>query len=1060
MGYTSQAKSRSAVRCVGYIGIWLASTLGACRLTPSGDTDVSIDDKSHPTMRVREQGAAHFSALYKRIKPNLPGRGVTDYPGNTEEDIPKSYAMVLLAELDRRSLPVESEWPDLGIAAGFWLLKNSDANNNGLKGWGVPVAWDAYGDGSVNEASTEYTISTALVIHALLDWMQRDPGSPRSEILKTVEAAIEPYLKSSVRSPGGLFPYSLREVDYGYDTFNPAAYLAGQVQRFSCIVSDDKQRKKMRDAADLTMAALLKERRISKDTGAWFWNYSVQEDSPNDLPHASYIAEGISTYCRNGGRLTEEFKLPLIFEHLNEFIPEDHSKPVRGWPRFWQSVDRPARSYDVGMAIYVSGNNPRLRLFREQLVNSVGQFRKDGMYLRYPVGTKGLGELCVQEYESYLYAGLARYLVDELPSEQRGLKAKAFSTHLPRDTFKAGKLSSVQDGYTRVPFVEWKLAETKAHSEFDSLSRMSRVVFSNGPLMEFNDRGIPVWLAVDPVGDITAVFREIPSGVISIMRFGASSRKQQFSALLPRISEAALIFRAAHWHKHKLYLVVYDNIKAKNFLIILSLASGGYVLEREPVQLPRLEDPAGATYEMIPSVYFAALKDELWLFAGTLKSLVSAEAPTEERIPNCLRVLEVAETPDGPVALCQDRRPYPANPYFLYSMSQLPVAPIPSDCVPWNLRFDDGRVKINKISNDSDWAEMFAFDLRRAQQSGWMEFGINNTEGRIPWSQIYYLNGFLDILFLTRGNVPFFNIFGDLVLDIRRRLELEVILLNRVWVDGNYFTKAFTVDRSAALFAVQTSRLLLLFDRYLAELDNQSGLSAYESVRSAVFSLKGSIDQLAKSGESTNWIGNGIARLQWPKGCKFYFDGTSVPFNHQNEWAYSVHRSLENKENPFKGDEGYESLVAAGQIIDFFLEKSSNEGEFPRSGVWDYWWGKAYDGWTESDGVSLNNAAYKGDKIKAWISFRTIDAMAAISSVDSKSPLTRNRIVSSVSNLLYHGRLYPFAAYEALRLGEMPRMRRDVAIRYARIGSPWEAQSASYAIFFLTGSAEKNDRPQ
>jgi hypothetical protein len=542
------------------------------------------------------------------------------------------------------------------------------------------------------------------------------------------------------------------------------------------------------------------------------------------------------------------------------------------------------------------------------------------------------------------------------------------------------------------------------------------------------------------------------------MQFSGSSLKQQFSVLLPKISEANLIFRAAHWHKRDLYIVLYDNVKAKNFLILFSVGSGGYVVEREPVQLPRFEDPAGGTYEMIPSVYFAAWKDELWLFAGTLRSLVSTEAPTEERIPDCLRVLEVAETPNGPVALCQDRRPYPANSYFLYSISQLIAAPINSDRVPWNLRFADGRVKINEISSDSDWAKMFAFDLRRAQQSGWMEFGINNTEGRIPWSQIYYLNGFLDILFLARGNASFSEIFVDLILDIRLRLELEVILLNQVWLDGNYLTKAFTVDRSAVLFAVQTSRLLLLFDRYLAELDDQSPLPAYESVQSAVLSLEGSIDQLAKSGESSHWIRDGIARLQWPKGCKFYFDGTSVPFNHQNEWAYSVHRSLENKKNPFNRDEECESNLAACQIVDFFLDKCSDGGELPRSGIWNYWWGKAYDGWTALDGVSRNNATYEGDKIKAWISFRTIDAMAAISLVDSKSTLTRSRLVSSVSNLLYHGRLYPFAAYEVLRLGEMPRMRRDVAIRYARIGSPWEAQAASYAIFFLTGSAEDDHR--
>lgn len=1051
---------RSFSERAGYVGILLAVFLAACRPSSNSKSDEAIDDQSGPEIQAREQAAAHLSALYKRIDPTFPGRGVTDYPGNTHEDIPKSYAMILLGELDRHLLPDQSEWPDLGITAGFWLLENSDLNNNGVKGWGVPVAWDAYGDGSINEANTEYTISTAIVIHALLDWMERDPGSPRREILETVEAAIEPYLNFGLLSPSGMFPYSLQEADGRYDTFNPAAYLAGQVQRFSCIVADGEQREKMRAAADLTMAALLKEKQISNDTGAWFWNYSVQEDVPNDLPHASYIAEGIETYCRNGGRLAHEFNLPLIFEHLNEFVPKNESLPIRGWPRFQKSIERPARSYDVGMAIYTSRGDPSLLPFRDRLVRSVGKFLKDGKYLRHPFGTSDVGEICVQEYESYLYAGLARYLADNLSPQQKGCRFGPLQPFGPKSAIRSSRSTSMLSGFLRIPFVEWKLSGSTAYAEFDPVRRISRVVLGDGSSIEFNDQGIPVWLGVDPDGNLTSVFREIPSGKLKILCFDASTRKQQFSATLPRVSDAELIFRGACWHLNKLYLAIYDNISLRNYLLVLSALGDGYTVEEQAVQLPLLEDPAGGTYEMIPSVYFAAHRDKLWLFGGTLRSLVSASAPTEERIPNCLRVLEVVETPDGPIALCQDRRPYPANPYFLFGSSQKVLPAISPDRVPWNLRFVDGKVKFDEISASADWPTMLAFDLRRAQQSGWMDFGINNSEGRIPWSQIYYLNGFLDILFLARGDHEFHDIVKDLIPDIRRRLDLEVGLLNQMWLDGFYFTKAFTVDRSPALFAVQTSRLLLLFERYLTELKDRPELTAYESVRSAVFNLHNHIDRLAKSGEAAKWISDGTARLEWPKSCKFYFDGTSVPFNHQNEWAYSVQRAAEKGASPIGSDYDHEPLVAAGQIINFFSERISLEGELPRSGVWDYWWGKAYDGWTAADDVSVNKPSYHGDKIKAWISFRTIDSMAALSAANVKSPMTRNRLVSSVANLSYHGRLYPFAGYELLRLGGSFAIRRDIAMRYARIGSPWETQSAAYAAFCSIGGEESNNKAQ
>ena len=145
-----------------------------------------------------------------------------------------------------------------------------------------------------------------------------------------------------------------------------------------------------------------------------------------------------------------------------------------------------------------------------------------------------------------------------------------------------------------------------------------------------------MWLAVDPEEHITVLFREIPSGKLKVMRFDAVTSQMQSSLALPKISEAGLIFRAARWHQNNLYVVVYDNVRLKNYLLTFTVSGDGYSLARAPMQLPRLEDPAGGTYEMIPSVYFAAQGSELWLLGGALKSLVSDGEPTEEKIPDLL----------------------------------------------------------------------------------------------------------------------------------------------------------------------------------------------------------------------------------------------------------------------------------------------------------------------------------------------------------------------------------------------------------------------------------------
>ena len=141
--------------------------------------------------------------LYARFDPVFAGRGLTDYPVSTAEDIPKSYAMILMAELERGRHGMRSDLPDLGSQAGRWLLDNATLNAEGATGWGVPVAWDAYGDGSENPADTVYSISTAIVADALLTWMETTPEAPGEEIIATVSSALDNFTRAP-RTPDGL----------------------------------------------------------------------------------------------------------------------------------------------------------------------------------------------------------------------------------------------------------------------------------------------------------------------------------------------------------------------------------------------------------------------------------------------------------------------------------------------------------------------------------------------------------------------------------------------------------------------------------------------------------------------------------------------------------------------------------------------------------------------------------------------------------------------------------------------------------------------------------------
>lgn len=341
--------------------------------------------------------------LLSSIDHDHPGRGLADYPSDMPADVPKSYAMILLGA------EAEAKWKklnsinDLGTKAGDWLIENSDANNDGIIGWGVPIAWDAYGDGSVNPENTEYSVSTAIVVDALIGWLDYVDGEKKAKIIDLIDKSLEPYLSDSMRTPAGLLPYSLLVHDRKYDTFNSAVYLAGQMQRYSEIVKRPEQQVALRSAADATMAALIQNKKISPETGSWYWNYSIQENSPNDLPHAGYVVEGVITYIENNGRLSSQFDKDKVFKHLMDFFERDGT--VRGWPAFRPEIKTSPRLYDLSIATQLMcrfKDQASGTLFLGEVENYA--LPEGGGYLKYPRGTAENRQ--VAEYEAYLYRAL------------------------------------------------------------------------------------------------------------------------------------------------------------------------------------------------------------------------------------------------------------------------------------------------------------------------------------------------------------------------------------------------------------------------------------------------------------------------------------------------------------------------------------------------------------------------------------------------------------------------------------------------------------------------------
>ena len=956
----TSGKNRSKLLRLTAVAIGLGIAVAAGFVWKSGDPRPSRD---------------LLNRVYERFNPEAPGRGLLDYPENPVADIPKGYAMILFAELERSRHGIAPERPNLAHVAGTWLLNNSKLDPAGIVGWGVPAAWDAYGDGSINPANTAYSISTAIVVDALLNWMETDPSSPGERILTTVHAALKTFAPSHLRTPSGLLPYSLIETDRRYDTFNSAAYLAGQMQRFAKYGGSD--RRLFEDAADATISSLVQHRQLS-DNGRWYWRYSIQEDVSNDLAHASYIVSGIETYVAEGGALSHKIDLKAVLGHLGEFVD---GEAVRAWPKFQTNINSPSRLYDIGMALTFACRNPELSALSERAKAAIPSYWNGDGFARYPP-TSESRDIVINEYEAYLWRGLVACEV-----------AKA-----------AG--------------VAMRISPTPETITPQEIARPTEEARAGVVLYE-----------TDQFGG-ASITRSIPQTRLALSLSTADGR---LAVPIAHSPDSAPEFRAAIVHDDKLNVVYYDNPTLGNYLVRYTRSDDGTLVTGRPLRLPSLEDPAGRTYEMIPAVFLVPAGRDLHIVGGTLNARLDAEGTLhEERIANCSRVLEAVPTPAGPVVLCvQSVEDGPTPPFQLVGPAEVTL-PALGPGVPYALRVVGEQVETSDARSAADFARMLHFDLDRLN-GGWLEYGTDNVEGRIPWSQIYYLNGYLDFLRLSASGRPW-TAFEAPLAHIRQRLAEEIRILNSHWLSGRFRTRAFSVDRSLQLFAVQTARLLLLFDRYHQELAAPTDVSALDDMREAVSQLEGHIDLLVRSGEPPSWIPEGHAHLAWPKGSAFAFDGLNVPYNHQNEWAYGVLRAGNVRD-----------AAAPLEIIQHFLRRIAPDGVLPLTGIWSYWWGRAYDGWDEQAGISVNTPAYPGDKGSAWISFRSIDVMSALAAAEQLPDRIAGRLYASAARLVEHGLVYPFVSYELQRAGFHALPDEKVARRYARISSPWEVQNAAWA---------------
>lgn len=658
-----------------------------------------------------------------------------------------------------------------------------------------------------------------------------------------------------------------------------------------------------------------------------------------------------------------------------------------------------------------------------------------------------------------LFACEKKKIDDETPKPVevfKGVQFDPFSLSLGKSDFEKYKNLlhnlTAKEGLIAVPFVKMQKGSGFSEVFIDANKVQSEIVIENRKYT-LPSKHLPVSTVYLKDNSLVVFSRLFPSSDFHVLQWSAKATAGPIAEILQRSSDSYLFFRDVVVSDYGFDLVVYDNVTEKNYLWLMRKKKDKFDRIKE-IELPSLNPPAGSHYEMEPKIFIHRLPDKsLSIVGGNLAVIYKDGQISETRLDGCLRVIEAFESSGNVYKVCESTHLKNKPEYLIFDGTHRPIRRMHiSKGIPFNFFVGEkGEVEFFLANTPKKILELFIFDISRSFNSGMLDLGVNNSEGRIPWSQIYYLNGFLDVFALASRDERAWDIYGEILPQMYDRLYIETVLLTKQLMSSRGLkTKGFTVGRAEAVFAVQTSRILLYLNRAIDLFGWNQFKGQSDRLANQVTKLSGHIDVLAKGGEANNWIDNKTPYLKWPKGSAFYYDGAPVPYNHQNEWSYGViDYQLKNLTKDKRKLSDHEA------ILKHFMRHVMVDGsQFPNPDGWHYWWGRGYDGWTENEGISTNKTSYSGDKYPAWISFRTIDLMSILEGLKAFDLGKKNMIIESAKMSVEQGTVYPFAARALLEHNQTVALQAGIAYSYARSIETWEMASSPWALVQISENSK------
>lgn len=344
-----------------------------------------------------QEKTTHYFKILKFFNQNYPGYGLDTGQKKDLLHYPMAYSVYASAEAHRASATKDKSAEKNAIHAARWLIKNNDLNGDKNIGWGLPFAWDAGRDGTKNPAHTEYAITSALALQALLDvWslLENNPVKDRDFMQLLLDSAIGLYNtfenKFDATPHGIIFWYSTQPCD-NFHISNTHAMLTGQFARLTDYPIPENLKKNIQSKCTPGIDYL--KHTVQKDkNGIFFWHY--EDDIPatrklrsNDAVHTFFVWQGIHDYQIHNQGKPPFFKIASMKQSLQRCLEKTW---VREFPRdgeypasYKSALDREARLFGIGGLLYFSARLGDLKSAKQYYQILVKRYmKKDGLLLR------------------------------------------------------------------------------------------------------------------------------------------------------------------------------------------------------------------------------------------------------------------------------------------------------------------------------------------------------------------------------------------------------------------------------------------------------------------------------------------------------------------------------------------------------------------------------------------------------------------------------------------------------------------------------------------------------